>query len=215
MLDDGFQLCCGKEETNVAVASFCEQMTESVAVLRSLQAQSEQIEHINKVICQALLGGQSLFTCGNGGSAADALHLAEEMLCRYCRDRRPLPAVCLNHDVTAMTCIANDFGFAQVFARQLMALARTGDVLVCFSTSGNSPNILAALQVARERGMVGVALLGRDGGEARYLADHAIVVESTSSARIQEAHTLLLHAICEEVEQAIARQSPPDVRGGQ
>lgn len=196
----------------MARVSFQEQMTESIAVLHSLRTQSERIEQVNQVICHALLNGHTLFTCGNGGSAADALHLAEEMLCRYERDRRPLPAICLNHDGVAMSCIANDFGFAQVFARQLRALARAGDVLVCFSTSGNSPNILAALQVAREREMISVALLGRDGGMARKLASHAIVVNSERSARIQEAHTLLLHAICEEVERAITGHPAQAIR---
>jgi D-sedoheptulose 7-phosphate isomerase len=108
--------------------------------------------------------------------------------------------VCLNADVGALTCIANDFGYTQVFARQLAGLARPGDVLVCFSTSGASPNILAALETARAQDVRSVALLGRDGGAARALADYALVVPSHSTPRIQEVHTLLLHAICEEAE---------------
>jgi D-sedoheptulose 7-phosphate isomerase len=110
--------------------------------------------------------------------------------------------VCLNADVGALTCIANDFGYTQVFARQLAGLACRGDVLVCFSTSGASPNILAALEAARDQNVLSVALLGRDGGAARMLADYALVVPSHSTARIQEVHTLLLHAICEQCEQA-------------
>lgn len=187
----------------MATASFRIQLEESIVVLQSLYQQAETAEHIAEIICTALMEGHTLFTCGNGGSATDALHLAEEMLCRYRRDRRPLPAVCLNNEVSAMTCIANDFGFAQVFARQLRALGRAGDVLVCFSTSGSSPNILAALETAREQGIISVALLGKDGGTARTLATYPLVVASQSSARIQEAHTLLLHTICEEVEQVI------------
>jgi D-sedoheptulose 7-phosphate isomerase len=108
--------------------------------------------------------------------------------------------VCLNADVGALTCIANDFGYTQVFARQLAGLARPGDVLVCFSTSGASPNILAALETARASGVLSVALLGRDGGAALALADHALIVPSHATPRIQEVHTLLLHAICEEAE---------------
>lgn len=187
----------------MATASFREQLDESIGVFQSLYQQAETAEHIANVICTTLMEGHTLFTCGNGGSATDALHLAEEMLCRYRRDRRPLPAVCLNNEVSAMTCIANDFGFAQVFARQLRALGKAGDVLVCFSTSGSSPNIVAALHAAREHNVTSVALLGNDGGEAVSLATHALVVASRSSARIQEAHTMLLHAICEEVEQTI------------
>jgi D-sedoheptulose 7-phosphate isomerase len=148
----------------------------------------------------AMLDGRSLFTCGNGGSATDAIHLAEEMVGRYRASRRPLPAVCLNTDVGAITCIANDFGYDQVFARQLEALARPGDLLVVFSTSGGSPSILAALRSARSIGVTSIALLGKGGGAARELADHALVVPSASSARIQEVHTLILHAICEEIE---------------
>ncbi len=184
-------------------ASFAEQLNESLSVLHALHAQTGTIEQIIALICAAVLRGQTIFSCGNGGSATDALHLAEELVGRYRSNRRPLPGVCLGADAPALTCIANDFGFEQVFARQLLALARPGDVLVCFSTGGTSPNILAALQAATEREVIRIALLGKDGGMARALADHAIVVASHSSARIQEAHTLLLHAICEEIEQAI------------
>lgn len=188
----------------MATASFRAQLEESLAVFGALAAQAATVEQIADLAAGAVLAGQTLFTCGNGGSATDALHLAEELVGRYRGDRRPLPAVCLNADVSALTCIANDFGFEQVFARHLLALARPADLLVCFSTSGNSPNILAALRAARERGVVAVALLGNDGGAARRLADYALVVPSANSARIQEAHTLILHAICEEIEQRIA-----------
>lgn len=184
-------------------ASFRNQLDESLTVLQSLHAQADVIEQITTLVTAVLLEERTVFTCGNGGSSTDALHLAEELVGRYRGDRRPLPAVCLGADVTALTCIANDYGYAQVFARQLQALARPGDLLICFSTSGASPNILAALTVARERGIISVALLGKDGGPARTLADYVLVVASQNTARIQEAHTLLLHAICEEVEQAL------------
>lgn len=184
----------------MSMTSFREQLDEALAVLHTLEAQAEAIEQMTALIAAAVLEGHTLFACGNGGSATDALHLAEELLGRYRSSRRPLPAVCLNADVGAMTCIANDFGYEQIFARQLTALARPGDILVCFSTSGNSPNILAVLRAAQERHVISIALLGNTGGAAHALATHALVVPSTNSARIQEAHTLLLHAICEEFE---------------
>ncbi len=180
--------------------SFSAQLDDSIAVLHALRAQADLAEQMIDLVSSAILSGQTVFTCGNGGSATDAIHLAEEMVGRYRSNRRPLPAVCLNTDVGALTCIANDFGYAEIFARQLAALGRPNDILVCFSTSGNSPNIVQALHTARAHGLVSVALLGKDGGTARALADYALVVPSDSSARIQEAHTLLLHAICEETE---------------
>jgi D-sedoheptulose 7-phosphate isomerase len=180
--------------------SFTQQLGELEAVLHALHAQAAAVEQVTALIGGALAQGHTLFTCGNGGSATDAMHLAQELIGRYRSNRRALPAVCLNADVGALTCIANDFGYTQVFARQLAGLARPGDVLVCFSTSGASPNILAALETARAQDVRSVALLGRDGGAARALADYALVVPSHSTPRIQEVHTLLLHAICEEAE---------------
>jgi D-sedoheptulose 7-phosphate isomerase len=183
-------------------SSLHNQISESMGVLRTLMEQAQQGEQIITVVGKALREGRTLLTCGNGGSATDAFHLAQELVGIYRSKRRPpLPAICLNADVTAMTCIANDLGYAEVFARQLVALGKPGDVLVCFSTSGKSPNILRVLEVAREQGVISVALLGKDGGPARALADYALVVSSHNTARIQEAHTLLLHAICEAVEQ--------------
>jgi D-sedoheptulose 7-phosphate isomerase len=179
---------------------FRDQLDESVAVFQSFAAQSDQVDAICRLAADAVLAGRSLFTCGNGGSATDAIHLAEELVGRYRATRRPFPAVCLNTDVGAITCIANDFGFEHVFARQLEALARPGDILTIFSTSGGSPNILAALRAARAIGVTSIAMLGKGGGPARELANHALVVPSDNSARIQEVHTLVLHAICEEIE---------------
>jgi len=180
--------------------SFREQSAELAATLAAFAPQAEQVEAIARLLADSLLAGHTLFSCGNGGSAADAMHLAEELIGRYRGDRRPLPAICLNTDVGALTCIANDFGYEHVFSRQLRGLARPGNALVVFSTSGRSPNILSALAAARSCGVLSVALLGNDGGPAGTLADHAIVVPSANSARIQEVHGLILHAICEEVE---------------
>jgi D-sedoheptulose 7-phosphate isomerase len=182
--------------------SIREQLDASCAVIQSLAVQAEQIEQIAVCVRDTVLRGQLLLTCGNGGSATDAQHLAEELIGRYRSNRRALPAIALTADSAALTCIANDFGYDHVFARQVEALARSGDVVLCFSTSGNSPSILAALRAARARGATSVALLGKDGGAAHGLADLALVVASEDTARIQEAHLQVLHYICEVVEQA-------------
>lgn len=178
------------------------QIDASCAVIQSLAAQAEIIERIAALARDTVLNGRLLLTCGNGGSACDAQHLAEELIGRYRANRRPLPAVALNADTAALTCIANDFGYEQIFARQVAALARPGDLLICFSTSGNSPNISAALRAASERGAASVALLGKDGGAALSLADLSLVVASDDTARIQEAHLQVLHYICETIEAA-------------
>lgn len=179
------------------------QIEASCAVIRSLAGQAETIEQIAARVRDTLLAGRMLLTCGNGGSATDAQHLAEELVGRYRANRRALPAVALTADSAALTCIANDFGYEQVFARQVEALARPGDLLLCFSTSGNSPSIVAALRAARDRDAGSVALLGKDGGAAHGLADLEVVVASADTARIQEAHLQILHFICEVVESAV------------
>jgi D-sedoheptulose 7-phosphate isomerase len=184
-------------------SSLQSQLDTSCAVIQSLAVQADLIERIAARACETLLAGRLLLTCGNGGSATDAQHLAEELIGRYRVSRRALPAVALTADSAALTCIANDFGYDQVFARQVEALARVGDLLICFSTSGDSPNILAALRAARARGAGSIALLGKDGGAARDLADLALVVASSDTARIQEAHLQILHFICEVVETAL------------
>ncbi|NJN15560.1 MAG: SIS domain-containing protein [Oscillochloris sp.] len=186
--------------------SFLTQITALQTTLTAFAEQAPAVDALCDRIADGLLAGQTLFSCGNGGSAADAIHLAEELVGRYRANRRPLPAVCLNTDPGAITCIANDFGYDEVFARQLEALARPADLLVVFSTSGNSPNILNVLNRARERGVIAIALLGKDGGPARALADHALVVPSNDSARIQEVHGLLLHAICETIERRLVAE---------
>lgn len=185
---------------------FRDQLNELQDVLATFVNQSEQVDAVVASVVEALRGGHVVYTCGNGGSATDAAHLSEELLGRYRSGsvRPPLPSVCLNGESAALTCIGNDFGFEQVFARQIEALGRAGDLLICFSTSGGSPNVLAALRAARERQMRSIALLGGSGGAARTLADHALVVPSAQSARVQETHTLLLHTICEAIEEAFA-----------
>jgi D-sedoheptulose 7-phosphate isomerase len=148
----------------------------------------------------ALKGGGTLFFAGNGGSAADAQHLATEYVVRYQSTRPALRAVALTTDTSLLTACANDMGFDEIFARQVEALARPGDVLALHSTSGESPNVLRAAQSARARGVTVVAFLGRGGGQLLALADLALVVPSDDTARIQEIHLAVEHLICEMVE---------------
>ncbi|MCU0779694.1 MAG: SIS domain-containing protein [Akkermansiaceae bacterium] len=169
-------------------------------VLEACAALSPAVENAGAAITASLLRGGKLLTCGNGGSAADALHLAEELVGRYSRERRALPALCLNADPTAITCICNDYGYEQVFARGVEALGKAGDVLVGFTTSGNSANVLAAFHAAAARGITTVLLAGRDGGKARGLCHHEIIVPSANTARIQEVHTLILHQWLEAID---------------
>jgi len=179
-------------------------VADACQTMQSLLAQQEVFERIAATLVNALSRGGKILTCGNGGSAADALHLAEELVGRYNRSRRSLPAVCLNADPTLLTCIGNDFGFDEVFARQVEGLGAEGDALVCFSSSGDSTNIVRALKTARNHGVKSIALLGKGGGKAKGAADLEFIVASSDTARIQEAHTLLLHALLERVEQSVA-----------
>lgn len=179
---------------------FVSQIETSLQVIGSLATQAEAVEQIAAVVRESLLGGKMLLTCGNGGSAADAMHLAEELIGRYRGNRRAYAAICLAADSAALSCIANDFGYDQVFARQIEGLGRHGDLLICFSTSGRSPNILAALQAARAKGMISIALLGKGGGPAQGRADYEIIIASEDSGRIQEAHMQIVHYLCEVLE---------------
>ena len=153
-----------------------------------------------EIFAGALKQGNTIFWCGNGGSAAESSHLAVELIGRFKNNRRPLPSVSLNSDTAAITCIANDFGYDEIFARQLEGLAKRGDVLVVLSTSGKSENILRALRKAKELGVTSIALLGKGGGPAADLANHRIIVESSETARIQEIHLLIGHTFCEFAE---------------
>jgi D-sedoheptulose 7-phosphate isomerase len=166
-----------------------------------------KIVEVGNLLCQTFQSGGKLLTFGNGGSAADAQHLAEEMIGRYQRTRRPLPAVSLTSDGTALTCIANDFGFEEIFARQVEALASPGDVVAGFSTSGNSPNVLKALQAARKKGAITIALLGRGGGKILGQADHSLIVPHAQTANeVQEMHIMIVHMLCDIVDRWAASQ---------
>ena len=177
---------------------------------RSLEVKRAALERLRAPIvaaAQLLVAayqsdGKALF-CGNGGSAADAQHLAAEFVGRYLRNRRALPALALHANSSALTAIGNDFGYDQVFARQVEAWAKPGDVLVGISTTGNSPSVVAAFAAARQRGVKTIALTGDQGGKLRESADVLLNVPSTETPRVQECHILIGHVLCEAVERAL------------
>lgn len=177
---------------------------ESASVVEGLKYQLPEIDAICRKITEQLLAGNKLLTAGNGGSAAAALHLAEELTGKYQRaDRRALPAICLAADTTALTCIANDWDFSSVFSRQIEAYCKPGDVLVVFSSSGNSENLVRACDTMRRLGGTALALLGRGGGRVHEIADLSLVVNSNRTASIQEAHEVILHLILEYIERVV------------
>ena len=170
--------------------------------LLALAAHEEALNAMADAVLHAFNSGGKLLTCGNGGSAAEAAHLAEEFTGRFYRERKSLPGLCLSIDGTLLTCIGNDYGFDEIFARQVSSLGQSGDVLIAFTSSGNSENILRALHAAKERGLVTGLFSGKTGGKCRGKADFEVCVQSVnpSAMRIQECHQLLLHALCERVE---------------
>ncbi|HEY3898049.1 MAG TPA: SIS domain-containing protein [Chthoniobacter sp.] len=170
----------------------------TIESLRSLEAAHERAAEL---VGRCLVAGGKLLVCGNGGSAADGADFSTEFTCRFVSDRQPYPAMNLASGGSLLTAIGNDYGYDEVFARQVRAFGRKGDVLVVISTSGNSVNILSALAAANIAGLGTIALLGRDGGRARSLAHVELIVPSTITARIQEAHKFLLHVLCEIVEE--------------
>jgi len=175
---------------------------EHLQVISALTAlYSEQIHNASKQIAGSLTRDGTLFWCGNGGSAADSQHLAAELVGRFKKDRKALRSIALTTDTSVLTCVANDYSYEDIFSRQLEALARPGDVLVAISTSGQSENVLRVIKTAKQLGVKTIALLGKDGGEAKNLADLSLVVPSDSTARIQEAHILIGHILCDLIEQ--------------
>ena len=181
------------------------ELTEHIELVRRVSEELvEPIERLGAMVSETLRAGGKILFCGNGGSAADAQHLAAEYVVRFARERRPLPAIALTTDTSVLTAAANDDGFETVFARQVLALGRRGDLLVLHSTSGTSPNLLAAADAARELGAATAALLARDGGALRERVDLAIVVPTSSPARAQELHITIGHVVCELVDRAFA-----------
>ena len=171
----------------------------------SLEALQPEVVRAAELIAKCLLDGGKVLACGNGGSAADAADFTTEFACRFTQDRRPWPALNLSAGGSLVTATGNDYGFDEIFARQVRAFGQKDDVLVAISTSGKSKNICRALEEASALGLNTVALLGRDGGSCAGMADVELVIGSDSTARIQEAHKFLLHVICEIVEPQLAR----------
>ena len=175
----------------------------TIAALHSIRPLESEVKRAVGIMAETLQNGGRIYSCGNGGSAAESAHFATELLCRLEKDRPSLPAMNLSADGSFLTATGNDYGFERIFARQIEGLGRKGDVLVAFSTSGKSPNILEALETARTRGLHTVSLLGRDGGPARALSDVALIVPVQETMHIQEGHQALLHVLCGMLETAM------------
>jgi D-sedoheptulose 7-phosphate isomerase len=194
-----------KSNTSTASRLLAESLQEHLEAIQSLIATSlPDIERSGQLIIDALKNGHKLLVCGNGGSAADAQHIAAELVGRYETTRRSFPAIALTTDTSALTAISNDFGFEEVFARQVAGLAQRGDVLVAISTSGKSPNVLKAAATARELGCQTIALTGADGEPLASACDVSVGVPSDRTARVQEAHITIAHLWCEMVDAAVS-----------
>jgi len=166
-----------------------------------------KIQQIAERLISLLEQGNKILICGNGGSASDALHFAAELVGRFEKNRGALPAIALNSDVASITAISNDFGYETVFARQVEALGKEGDSLIGISTSGNSENVIKAMQIAKKQGLQRIGLLGRTGGKLRDEVDIALVVKEESTARIQEIHITIIHILCDLIENFFSRKN--------
>jgi phosphoheptose isomerase len=179
---------------------FRDAVAAAAETVQSLSSLEPRMVEAADLIEQCLCAGNKLLICGNGGSAADAAHFATELVVRFAKDRRAYPAICLATDGGLLTAAGNDYGFDEIFARQIAAIGVHGDVVICLTTSGKSKNVVRALEEAKARKLKTIAFLGRDGGSTKGMADVDILVPSNSTARIQEAHQLLLHVLCEIIE---------------
>lgn len=179
-----------------------ESLKEHIQVMQQLKCHSKELDSVCDEIWRTVENGRKLLMCGNGGSAADAQHFAGELVGRFKKERRPIAAIALTCDSSVVTCVGNDFGFDQVFARQVEALGQSGDIFLAITTSGNSRNVELALHQAKKSGLFTIGFLGNDGGSVRNLCDLSIVVNSMNTARIQEAHIFLIHSICENLDLA-------------
>jgi D-sedoheptulose 7-phosphate isomerase len=184
---------------------FEQALADHMTVIQSLPAQLPILERIAEEICRAMLDGNKILLFGNGGSAADAQHLSAEFVGRFRRERRGLPAIALTTDTSILTAIANDYGYDEVFQRQVEALCTSGDIVIGISTSGNSKNVCAALRKAREMGGITVAFTGAGGGAAAAIAEFTVCIASKDTARVQEAHILCGHMLCDWVELSVCR----------
>jgi D-sedoheptulose 7-phosphate isomerase len=180
-----------------------EGIRDSIRVKQQLLEQAPLLEEMARILFDCIRGGGKVIFFGNGGSAADAQHLAAELAGRFYLDRPSLPALSLSTNTSTLTAVGNDYGFEHVFARQLPGVARRGDVAVAISTSGNSPNVLEAARLARSMGLITFGWTGRDGGQLAGLVDYVLKVDSDLSPRIQEAHILAGHLLCEIAERRL------------
>lgn len=182
---------------------FLENLRQHLDLFSSLKSLDEPVTCAAAMIAESLRNGGKLLLCGNGGSAADCQHIAAEFTGRFIKDRPPICAISLTTDTSALTCIGNDYSFNEIFSRQVSALGRPGDVLLGITTSGNSANVLAAVEAAHALSIQTIGLLGHDGGKALQACMHSVVVPSDVTARIQEAHILIGHTICGMVEKEL------------
>lgn len=195
-------------ESNVSrVAKYLEESRAALSAALEDARFLESVGRVADIIINALQQGQKLLIAGNGGSAADAQHLATELMVRFYHDRRPLPALALGTDASCATAIGNDIGFEQVFARQILALGQKGDVFLALSTSGQSPNIIAGCMAARDKGMTVIGFTGSGGGGLARICDIALLVPATKTPLIQQMHKAAGHIVCEIVESALMAQS--------
>jgi len=176
---------------------------QAVTTIGGLGVHGGAVVRAADALSEALLGGCKLLTCGNGGSAADAAHMTTEFVCRFIKDRKPFPAICLATHAGDITAIGNDYCFDDLFARQVEAFGTAGDVLLALSTSGNSENVRRAIIAGNDHGLMTIALLGRDGGAIKGLARIEMLVPAEVTARIQEAHKVLIHTICQIVDERL------------
>jgi phosphoheptose isomerase len=181
-------------------------INDSVRTLESLKELGREVSRAVDLIEQCLRAGNKLLVCGNGGSATDASHFATELVVRFAKDRRALPAIPLSSDNGILTATGNDYGFNEIFARQVAAFGVPGDVLICLTTSGKSKNLIRALEDAKARELKTIAFLGRGGGSTLGMADVDLLIKSDSTARVQEAHKLLLHVLCEVIESRLDKK---------
>src|SRR5437660_11058088 len=184
---------------------FARSLQESTVTIQSLANLEPLMAEAADFVAECLRAGNKLLACGNGGSAADAADFCTEFACRFMQDRRPYPAMNLSQGGSLITATGNDYGFEEIFARQVRAFGNSGDVLIAISTSGKSKNIQHAVEEARKRKLKTIALLGRDGGSTAGVADVDLIVKGKSTARIQEAHKFILHVICEIFEAQLPR----------
>lgn len=186
------------------MASASDALRELAALaLRAADETARDLDRALDLVRETVRGGGTLFFCGNGGSAADAQHLATEYVVRYMKQRRAYPAVALTTDTSLLTAAGNDLGFDEIFARQVEALAKTGDLLIIHSTSGSSPNVLRAAEAARAKRVKVLSFAARDGGRLKALSDHTVIVPTDRTDRAQEIHLCMEHAICEAIEREL------------